>query len=73
MKVAVRAPTGIETLAGKVMAFDVDASFTEMAPLPVPAGAFSMTVPVELEPPITIVGERLSPVIWNGLTDRIAV
>ena len=40
---------------------------------PVGAGALRVTVPVELFPPVTEVGARVSPVIRTGLIVRVAV
>lgn len=64
-------PEGTVTVAGTVALelFDVRAT----AIPPVGAGPLMVTVPVELEPPVTVVGERVMPVTVGALIVRVAV
>jgi hypothetical protein len=61
-------PIGTETVAGKLIDLDVEDSFTETAPLPVPGAALRVTVPVALTPPATVAGEIVKAVTSKGLT-----
>ena len=61
VKVALVAPAGTVTLAGKV-ATDVLLLVRVMRAPPVSAGALSATLPVEVDPPWTLVGCRVSDV-----------
>jgi hypothetical protein len=61
VKVALVAPAGTVTLAGKV-ATDVLLLMRVMMAPPVRAGAFSPTLPIEVDPPWMLVGCRVSDV-----------
>ena len=50
-------PTGTETVKGTVTDFELEDSFTRIAPLEVPGAAFSVTVPVDLLPGATDEGD----------------
>jgi len=69
VKVAVVAPAGIVTEAGTVAAEFAELSGTVRPP--VGAAALIVTVPVELLPPATEVGLRLSAVTIGALTVRV--
>jgi hypothetical protein len=71
VKVAVREPTAMVTLAGT---FAADALLFSVTTAP-PAGAapFSVTVPIELFPPTTDVGFRLNDDKVAALTVRVVV
>jgi hypothetical protein len=71
VKVAVLAPAATVTLAGTVAAALLSDSVTT-AP-PVGALPFSVTVPVEFAPPVTVVGLTVSEVKVAGVTVRVAV
>jgi hypothetical protein len=60
------------TDAGTVADFELDATFTETA-VPFAGVALRVTVPVDLAPPPTVLGFKVSPVTWNGITERLAV
>ena len=72
VNVAVEAPDATVTLAGTVAAAVTEDVRVTTAP---PEGALpvSVTVPVELVPPRTLVGERVTDVRAAGVTVRVAV
>ena len=70
---AVVPPTGMMTDAGSVAEVDEELSLTVRLPLFGPGCAFSVTTPLELTPPATLVGERVIPITWNGLSVRVVV
>ena len=70
-KVALVAPAGTVTLPATVAAELLLDSVTG-AP-PAGAGPFSLTVPVELLPPVTVVGLTLSELGMGGITVSVAV
>jgi hypothetical protein len=70
-KVALVAPAGTVTLPATVAAELLLDSVTG-AP-PAGAGPFSLTVPVELLPPVTVVGLTLSELGMGGITVSEAV
>lgn len=63
-------PIEIVTEAGIVAAIDDDITVTVIEPLF--GTALSVTVPVEVAPPMTVDGERENEVIVNGVTERVA-
>ena len=71
VKVALVAPAGTVTLAGTTAAGSLLESVT-CAP-PAGAGAFSVTVPVEGLPPVTLVGLRASDETIGGITVSDAI
>ena len=70
VKVTLAAPAGTVTLAGT--AAEALLSLNATTAPPDPAGAFRVTVPVELFPPLTLEGERLSPEGVMGLIVKLA-
>ena len=71
VKFAVVALAGTVTVAGTVMAVELLVRLTET---PVEgAGVANVTVPVELVPPTTVVGETVKPVGLSGVRLRLAV
>ena len=70
--VAVNCPAATVTDAGTVAAEGLLLISVTAIP-PVGAGPFSVTVPIELSPPVTDVGFRLSEVTDRGLIARVAV
>jgi hypothetical protein len=72
VKVADIAPAGTVTLAGTV-AMLVFALIRVTTMPPAGAGPLSVTVPVEVPPPLTVLGLRVSWPIPGGRTDRVAV
>ena len=70
MKVPVVAPAAIVTLAGVVAELLLSDNVTTAPPLG--AGPFNVTVPVELAPPVTVVGFRVKEVSAPGLIVREA-
>ena len=73
MKVAVLAPAATRTLAGTVAAGMLLLERVTVAPAPVGAGPVSVTVPVDVLPPITVVGLRVRVDNVGGFTERMAV
>ena len=72
VKAALVAPAGIVTLAGTV-ATTVLLLVRETTAPPVSAGPLSMTLPVEGDPPLTLVGFSVSMVrVGGGVTVRVA-
>jgi hypothetical protein len=71
LKLALVAPAATVTLAGTVAAGSLLESGT-CAP-PAGAGPFSVTVPVEEPPPVTLAGLRLSEETLGGTTVSVAV
>lgn len=71
VKVAEVAPAATVTEAGSAAALELSLRVT--AAPPVGAGPFSVTVPVELLPPTTVVGLKLNAEITGGTTVRVAV
>ena len=72
VNVALVAPAGIVTLAGTV-ATTVLLLVRETTAPPVSAGPLSMTLPVEGDPPLTLVGFSVSMVrVGGGVTVRVA-
>ena len=72
-KAALMAPAGMVTLAGTVAAAVLLLESETTAPL-VRAGPLSMTLPVEGDPPLTLVGFSASEVrVGGGVTVREAV
>jgi len=61
VKVALVAPAGMVTLAGTV-ATDVLLLVRVIRALPVSAGALSATLPIDMDPPWTLVGRKVSDV-----------
>ena len=72
MNVAVLAPAATRTLAGTVAAAVLLLERVTVAP-PVGAEAVSVTVPVDVPPPITVVGLRVRADNVGGFTVRLAV
>ena len=77
VKVAPVAPAGTVTLAGTVATAVLSLERRTMAP-PVRAGALSVTLPVEGDPPLTLVGlsvteVRVGPGGGCGVTESEAV
>jgi hypothetical protein len=73
LNVAVVAPAGTMMLAGTVATFVLLLIRLITAP-PKGAGALSVTVPVEVKPPLTLAGLRLSAVsVGRGPGDRVGV
>jgi hypothetical protein len=70
-KTAVVAPAGIGTLEGTVAAVVLLLMRVTTAP-PVGAGPLSMTLPVEGDPPLTLLGFSLSKVRVGGVTVSVA-
>jgi len=70
VKVPVVAPAAIVTLAGVVAELLLSDNVTTAPPLG--AGPFNVTVPVELAPPVTVVGFRVKEVSAPGLIVREA-
>lgn len=70
VKIAEVAPAATVTLAG-VVADALSSDSVTVAP-PTGAGLDSVTVPVELEPPVTVVGFILTAVTPGGFTARFA-
>jgi len=70
-KAVVLPPAGIVTLKGTVAAVVLLLMRVTTAP-PVGAGPLSMTVPVEGDPPLTLLGFSLSKVRVGGVTVRVA-
>jgi len=60
-------------LAGKVMALDVEVSFTTIEPLLAPGAVFKVSKPTALVPPMTVEGVMLNEAIRNGVTESVAV
>jgi hypothetical protein len=71
LKLALVPPAGTVTLAGTTAAGSLLESVT-CAP-PAGAGAFSVTVPVEGLPPVTLVGLRASDETIGGITVSVAI
>ncbi len=71
VKVADVAPLAMDTLEGTVASAMSERRATVIPPLA--AGLLMVTVPVELVPPTTDVGETARPVIVGALTARVAV
>ena len=71
VKVAVVAPAATVTDAGTVALVELELSVTAMPP--VGAAPLSVTVPVELVPPRTDVGETVTELSVGGLTVRVTV
>jgi len=72
VNVALVAPAGTETVAGTVAAeVLLDVRFTVRPP--VGAALLIVTVPVELVPPVTVVGLTDTPVTVGAVTVRVAV
>jgi hypothetical protein len=72
VKAALLAPAGMVTLAGTVAAAVLLLERETTAP-PVRAGPLSMTLPVEGDPPLTLVGFSASMVrVGGGVTVRVA-
>ncbi len=69
VKVAVVAPAGITMDAGSVALVEFDASVSVEPP--VGAGLVMVTVPVELTPPATTVGDRVIELCCGGFTVRV--
>jgi len=67
VKVAVVAFAATVTLAGTVAAAVLLLLSVTAAP-PAGAGLFSVTVPVDEVPPVTVVGLRLTPLAAGGVT-----
>ena len=65
VNVPVVAPARIVTVAGTVALLEPDLRLTESPP--VGAGLLRVNVPIDDEPPVTVVGERLRPVTVTGL------
>src|SRR5688500_13017422 len=72
VKVADHAPAGTVTLAG-TGAILVLALIRVTTTPPAGAGPLSVTVPVEVPPPLTVLGLRVSWPIPGGRTDRVAL
>ena len=71
-KVAVEAPAGTVTLVGTVAA-EVLLLVKLTATPPVGAAPLSVTVPVDVPPPVTVAGLRLTDDKVGGLMVRVAV
>jgi hypothetical protein len=71
VKVAVVLPAATVTDVGGTAAEELLLNDTD-AP-PVGAGPVSVTVPLELDPPVTVFGERLRELRAGGATVRLAV
>ena len=71
-KVALVAPAGTVTLPATVATAGLLLDSVTGAP-PAGAGPFSLTVPVELLPPVTVVGLTLSELGMGGITVSEAV
>ena len=71
LKLALVPPAGTVTLAGTTAAGSLLESVT-CAP-PAGAGAFSVTVPVEGLPPVTLVGLTVSEETIGGITVSVAI
>ena len=72
VNVALVAPAGMVTLAGTVATTVLLLARVTTAP-PVSAGPLSMTLPVEGDPPLTLVGFSVSMVrVGGGVTVRVA-
>ena len=72
LKLALVPPAGTVTLAGTVAAAVLLLESVTCAP-PAGAGAFSVTVPVEGLPPVTLVGLTVSEETIGGITVSEAV
>ena len=72
VKVAVLAPAATRTLAGTVAAAVLLLERVTVAP-PVGAGPVSVTVPVDVLPPVSFVGLRARVDNAGGFTVRLAV
>ena len=72
VKVAVLAPAATRTLAGTVAAAVLLLERVTVAP-PVGAGPVSVTVPVDVPPPVTVVGFNVRVDNAGGFTVRITV
>ena len=64
-------PTGIVTLAGGMIAFELDESLTVIDPLVVLGAALSLIVAVEVVPPGTEDGDNVTELTWNGFTESV--
>jgi len=73
VKVAVLAPAATRTLAGTVAAGVLLLERVTVAPAPVGAGPVSVTVPVDVPPPMTADGLRVRVDNAGGFTVRMAV
>ena len=72
VKAALLAPAGMVTLTGTVATAVLLLDSETRAP-PVRAGPLSMTLPVEGDPPLTLVGFSVSMVrVGGGVTVRVA-
>lgn len=71
VNVAVVAPDATVTVAGTVPFAELDARL--MTEPPVGAGPLMVTVPVDALPPITVVGDKLSPMSVGGLIVNVPV
>ena len=71
MNVALDCPAATTTEAGVVTEDELLDNVTEMPP--VPAGPVNLTVPVELAPPVTLVGLKLKDASDGGPIVRVAV
>lgn len=72
VKVALNAPAGTVTLAGTVAIAVLLLDRVTLLP-PEGAGPSSVTVPVEVAPPVTEVGLRLSEAMFGGSTSSLTV
>ena len=72
VKLALVPPAGTVTLAGTVAAFVLLLESVTCAP-PAGAGAFSVTVPAEGFPPVTLAGLRASEETIGGITVSVAI
>lgn len=70
LKVALDRPAPMVTVAGTVAVELLDVSATAVPP--VGAGPLKVTVPVEVEPPVTVVGERVKDTRAAGVIVRVA-
>ena len=65
------APTGTDTVAGRVI--DLGVAERDTTTGAVPGTALRVATPARLAPPVTEAGVTVSPVIWNGITVRLVV
>ena len=72
MNLAEEDPTGTDTVAGMVIALELEVSLTTIAPLLVPAGAPRVTVPDAGVPPNTELGLIVIELTVYGPTFKMA-